>query len=166
MNVLRMSGLAAACFIIFLAGCARPPFTNYEGLTYSDQQVAILKPEFGTYGSVRRIWREGDTPPIYDYELSQVSPREFKLTPGQYTITYVAYAYNIPHVVRRDTVELKAGHTYRVIEDHCYLTSVGGTCMRHKPYTQTIWIEDKATGEVLAGEKWDCDFCTGDIQRP
>ncbi len=159
MNVLKMLRLAATCLLIFLSGCAhyQTPFTNYQGLTLSDQEVATVKESFWCRYCLQKIRKEDDTP-IFELDPNKFSPPEFKLTPGRYRIYYVARHYNIPTVYRNDTLEFKAGHTYQVMSDWCYATSVitsfGGVCLRHKFYTQTVWIEDEATGEVLAGEKW------------
>jgi len=59
----------------------------------------------------------------------------------------------MPPASQDDVLEVKPGHTYYVMTEACY-TNLFGVCRQHRPYTQTIWIEDEATGEVLAGDKW------------
>jgi hypothetical protein len=154
---LKTSRLSATGLLIFLVGCGhQTPFTNYQGVTLSDQEVATVKESLYCRYCVQTIRKEDDTP-VFVLDPNKYSPPEFKLTPGRYRIYYFTRNYNISPVYRDDTVELKAGHSYKVITDWCYVPSVifsPGVCWRHKPYTNTIWIEDEATGEVLAGEKW------------
>ena len=143
---------------ILTAGCATsmPPITNYKD-TLSDQQVATVIESFSCRYCVEEILSE-DNSLVFEFDPNRATSPVFKLTPGRYTVRYTAKNYNILRVYRVAKLEFKAGHTYNVMTDWCYATSVitsaGGVCLRHKPYTQTIWIEDGATGEVLAGEKW------------
>jgi len=97
---------------------------------------------------------------LYDHVRDgDVNP--FKLTPGTYLISFSYNEYKIGPVSGQGTVELKAGHVYRVEKETCYVAGVllgkifRGACTGRSPYTATLWIEDETTGEVVAGEKWD-----------
>jgi len=159
----RLAQIVAILFLITLSSCAFPTFTNYDSLTLSDQQVAILKNRWGWSTCafcVRTFSTEGFKTLVYaarrDGEMT-----EFRLVPGKYEITYEHKSHKIPKVSRTDTVELKAGHVYRVKENSCYDPDVllaaifGGACRGRRSYTATVWIEDDTTGEVVAGEKWE-----------
>jgi hypothetical protein len=82
------------------------------------------------------------------------SPGVFRLVPGRYLITYSYFK----GAARSDVVELKAGHVYRVEQTLCnnplYWPFPGCWGMKRIRLGATIWIEDRTTGEVLAGERW------------
>lgn len=87
----------------------------------------------------------------------------FRLHPGRYEITYrTDVRPDRKYVTRTDIVELQAGHVYRAKQQYeCFGLGalLGFGCKGHWTATpllaeSTVWIEDKTTGEIVAGEKW------------
>jgi hypothetical protein len=146
--------LPAIFFPLALASCAVPTFTNYRGLTLSDQQVATLGHGWGCAFCIEQI-SATDVQLLFDIKRDG-SRDSFKLTPGDYLIRIAYQGPKIPRVFYESTVKLKASHVYRVKSETCFAFDVlaGGACHGRHAYTGTVWIEDTATGEVVVGEKW------------
>jgi len=155
-NLDHLSKIVAVFVLILLSSCVSA-FTNYESLTLSDQQVAVIKENWGCSPCVARILSEDGKTWVYD-KRRDGGTAGFKLTPGIYIIEYSCESYKIEQVFRTDRVELKAGHTYRVKCKACYTPHAlvalifGGVC-RGPDYRIVLWIEDETTREVVAGDR-------------
>ena len=77
------------------------------------------------------------------------TPEVYRLLPGVYKISLEHRARHIKTVSATRTVILRPGHTYYVRSNYCILF-----CFTVKSYSQTVWMEDASTGEVLIGTKW------------
>jgi hypothetical protein len=142
---------------LLLQGCVFfgffPTFKAYPGPERADQELAILENRWGCPFCVDRILGELDRAQI-DRPLVYSRPRDgevasFKLVPGTYLIEYSFATPQISRVSRWDIVVMKAGHTYRVEQQSCFYSCPGGGGPR-----RILWIEDRITGEVVAGYKW------------
>ena len=149
--------LFLSCLVLALgiAGCVtRETFVQYEPLELSKTEAVLLR------GWVKKLYDdEGNLlyEPTITSEFWVVEKRSstFWLLPGEYVITTSTTIY-MPSETRyhRWSVMLEAGHEYVIKSLYCrtWVDLVFTEC----PYrpTQTIWLEDAATGEVLAGLKW------------
>lgn len=164
-----------AFVVILLGGCyygklLLPVFTNYQGAAVSDQQIAILThglpcssstPGFKRWlPCVKKITRENQAL-VYDVNEQKEAAYTFKLVPGTYVIAYSYQSACCPHrfptVSHVDTVGLKAGHTYQVAGRECFggIDSLLSSICRQRERNPSIrvWIEDRTTGQVVAGEQ-------------
>jgi hypothetical protein len=159
---LRGRLLLTALFLLpaLLPGCtvSGPPprgtFTNAEGITASDQQVAILETigigEHACVFCIEGISREDGS---LIYTKGALPIERFKLVPGTYIVDYFYKSSRLRRpersTARTDAVELKAGHTYTVKAQPC----LWAECPRDGKHV-TVWIEDAATADVVAGVRW------------
>ena len=109
-------------FPIALASCAVPTFTNYRGLTLSDQQVATLEHGWGCAFCIEQI-SAADGQLLFDTKRDG-SRDPFKLTPGDYLIRIAYQGPKVPRVFYESTVKLKASHVYRVKNETCFAFDV------------------------------------------
>jgi hypothetical protein len=153
--------MALVALSALFAGCAArtfPTFTSPD-LQGSDDQtvVTVLKNRSdcpfcvllslaasGCPFCVLSLARQGeDSTPRYERGRDG-DVEAFRLPAGTYLVTYRHFNYPKPPVSRRDTVELRAGHTYEV-----------KACLACGPLFRLLWIEDVDTGEVVAGpSRW------------
>jgi len=141
---------------LVIASCAVPTFTNDDGSTSSDQQAAtIVNKSWACPFCVEQI-SAADGKLLYDRRRDgYMDP--LKLTPGTYMVGIKLEAPK--RVAFQGTVDLKAGHVYRVKSETCFVPDsfvaaiFGGPC-RGRGYAGTVWIEDTGTGEVVVGERW------------
>jgi hypothetical protein len=146
----RLLKIALIFFLSTLSSCVTTTFTNYPGDTPSDQQAAILS----GLGIKSILKQDGTWTSVYGRSDRWIS--RFQLLPGTYVIEYSWGGQGVKYPTRIDTVELKAGHTYRAKNKACFfLDKLWGSCWGRGDHTGTVWIEDRATGQVVAGEKWD-----------
>ncbi|MGE0117475.1 MAG: hypothetical protein AB7S71_04695 [Dongiaceae bacterium] len=124
-------------------GLTAPDMTAYQGPDLGDQQLAVVENRGDCPFCIVSIEREGY---LY-FDASRDGLRKsVKLAPGAYEVTYEYRSYKTQAVRRSDTIELKAGHIYDVKRDVCYMF-----CFDMPSYTTYLWIEDSATGQVVAG---------------
>lgn len=140
-------------FAILLSGCPVPTLIHPAAHEMSDQQVAILKDRWGACAfCVVGIWSDKGQRLVYHVGRDGFA-EAFKLPPGRYIVEYTTVPYKIARVWRKDSVELKAGHIYKVKDLACYHVPSYPAC-QGRGYRATLWIEDETTGEVIAGEQW------------
>jgi len=154
MRFIRIIVLAALS--VLFAGCAArtcPTFTSPD-LQGSDDQtvVTVVKNRSDCPFCVLSLGRQGeDSTPLYergrDGDVEAV-----RLPAGTYLVTYRQFNFPKPPASRRDTIELRAGHTYEV-----------KACLACGSLFRLLWIEDVDTGEVVAGpSRW----CGSGESRP
>jgi hypothetical protein len=151
--------LVLVCFVSsLLSSCAAYSprfFSNYESGTLSNQQVAIVWVYYSAVDGIDQILKVIDTD-VYEIVCRPSDQRScwppFKLVPGTYKISY--YLHRARRTISQtDTIKLEPGHSYKIMDTFCYFF-LFESCMG-RPYQGTLWIEDDATGEVVAGERWD-----------
>ena len=69
-----------------------------------------------------------------------------RLSPGLYRITIGYSSFDLGVVKHRSKVQLQAGHSYTIEREACFML-----CFRMDGYTHDIWMEDRSTGEIVAG---------------
>lgn len=134
----------ALLVLVLLSGDAlarkrREPYVGYPGPVRADEELATLRLE------------EADWVTFGDERVHRALHREIKLLPGSYPLRWgctfgVSFLVNPQMKDRREygtTVTLEANHTYTLHVDRTY----------GRGYRVFFWIEDRATGEIIAGVK-------------
>jgi hypothetical protein len=135
---------------LLLAGCGT--FSVPGASALSDPQVAILDVKLPSV-VVTGIWTDDPRTVVYEMAPAHWPFKRFLLMPGRYVI-----GYDDSHTL--GPVELKAGHVYQTDaaiscteDEHAEIGATPLMCRgRGSAFTQH-WIEDRTTGEVVAGEK-------------
>lgn len=143
---MRTLVIALSLVAFLLGGCAFPTFRGYVGPVRPNEQLVVLEnrwswgfPDMSTCPfCVRRIVLRGGKV-VYD-ETRDGAVTRFRLRPGTYEITYSKSVYKIGEISRRDLVTLEAGHRYRVVSD-----------VHVNARRASLWIQDRETGELVAG---------------
>lgn len=140
--------LIPGAFLGLLLSACFGPLSGPGALNSPNEQIAILENRWGCPFCVDAIYLDSPDKAIYIYDENERIENwsSFRLMPGRYVIAYSHYAHR-RLIARADAVDLKPGHIYRVDLNLCLLP-----CWGHSHHT--IWIEDRTTGEVVAGEKW------------
>ena len=137
---MKIPTIAVLAFAIFAASCATPPLKLYSGPKQPDDQIAILK-----WGG----FRMNSFPNTIDgKEIEGTSLNvnaQARLLPGKHTIVYSRYFRKLGRRCGTATIDLKAGHVYRL--------KAARSMLWHFYSRATVWIEDEATGEVLHGSR-------------
>lgn len=134
--------------LALISGCHPRVYKGYEGPAIADKELAIIK----TNHNLHLI--EQDSRVIYNKDIDGTAD-EIRLNPGEYKISSSRKIWETDRLATRegfikrtDLVDLKGGHVYEVIfEDHYFFLA--------KEHQYFLWIEDRTTGEVVAGEKED-----------
>jgi hypothetical protein len=131
--------------LICFGGCAAVPvLDNFQGVTYTDSEVAIVRSS--TCCLTYIMLPDGDSAgrgPLIVYDRSRDGPRNpIKLRPGRYVFTLNA-TWKTCVVVERGVVEVEAGHRYTV-------DASGYGC---GVFQQHIWLADDSSDEVLVGRR-------------
>ncbi len=142
--------------VVVVQGCAVAEFRRDETVGMPDNELAIIYNRgFSCPFCIERIVDLNDDEDItglmYDIDR-HLSYDPIKLRPGRYLIEGGRKPPKIPRASFSGEVTLRAGHTYRVVNDTCYTPCAIFT--GRGDYTSTIWLEDTTTGEVIAGHKW------------
>ncbi len=161
MRLLRAWILSGVLSAWFLTGCgvaarSGAPPKLYEGTTLANDQVAVL--DWGcsscSGGSVKEVDRR---------KVEEVTRWDTRVAvlPGKHTLRYdgwyggsVMLGPASRTITQTDVVELKAGHVYLV------KATRKGQWSHPSLY---LWIEDAATGEVVAGNVYR-DLPAGSVQ--
>lgn len=138
-----------------LAACIPPaaPIRPEAAVTVSEADLAII--ESSGLSSVVRGGQPVWSPAPYEHA------RDIQLSPGAYTITYsVAHGESRPAAERRDQIDFKPGHRYRVGVSSCPWWSPKHRCsfawaMLYQSNCSVVflWVEDATAGQVVAGSK-------------
>jgi hypothetical protein len=156
---LRMKPIALTFAILFLSGCGLywnyfgPELQLYDGPKRQVQEVATIDQGIGCWTCVRLITSSDQKDSIYtlspEAEASVTSqPNKISLLPGQYEVSIL---YRGPKNSRGQwtgKVDLRAGHTYRVLNDYS-----SGLFSGSGYPTAFVWMEDADTGDVVLGKK-------------
>ena len=119
-----------------------PPLNGPGALDLQHWQVATLDvPQPVSCSSIRKVNSNSDETTIFEGDRRDYADH-FRLTPGRYVIAYSVWYGHAAKVSRADTVDLVAGHVYRVRSKKTFFTR-----------KVTMWIEDRETREVLAGNR-------------
>ena len=142
-------GLFLGCALA--PACALPTFTDTRG---PERPAAALNATCWFCSTwVTSVMDAGDGSIVWQLGKGRAT-RRLWLRPGKYLISY--YAWDTPHrftEVRNDAVELEGGREYTVRAKFCNAFMFKGICRGHRN-TGTVWIEEKGTGKVVAGERW------------
>ncbi len=132
-----------------VGACAAPTYIDPQVEAADYTEIAIVKNRlFGCPFCIDRITRmDGKSIPVHSSESYPIAEfEEFRLSPGEYRISYSYKHRKIPRVSDTNVVNLKAGHVYAVKSQSCIWF-----CFRMKWYSADIWLEDISTGELIGG---------------
>ena len=121
----------------------------YDGPVMPDAEIATIDNSgsifYGDWtGALRRVAGNGRV--YYEHSRDGIID-EIELLPGTYEVSYAHKHRHTTGRGYRDTIDLAAGHTYKIKTDVCYTL-----CSDMPSYHTFLWIEDTKTGQVVSGE--------------
>lgn len=136
--------------------------TNVE---LSENNYSVIEEVPTCSGCIRNIVRKSDEKSIYKSgDREEGDHVRIKIMPGHYYISASFRSYKSARAdFQHEEVQLKKGRKYLVDWSICYtpcdVLGYGPGPGDYKGagmgYPATIWLEDKRTGDVVAGNRWD-----------
>jgi hypothetical protein len=137
--------------LVLLHGCGGfQPSKSYEGAERPESKLAVVNCGANVSPDSVIIMDVASGTTVYSGKFASaacvVIGNKIRVAPKQYMISFDACGYKSGCKYLNATVTLKAGHSYWIGGDKCYMF-----CFSVDSYTEYVWIEDETTGEVLAG---------------
>jgi hypothetical protein len=142
-------------FLMLTSGCVAPTFRAYDG-NLPPEKIAIIKPIESYVSTFIELENEVTTVKVQgiDSEKIRTDTRKIEVLPGEHQLTcyleHMVYRVRVVLIKKGSpqtlTFKAEAGHVYEV---HGKWNSVDDT---------PIWIVEKQTGSVVAGDKQELQY--------